>query len=221
MASRSFRSLLLHAPSTRWHRFIPQNRSASSSLTRLAARTTSLRGWMGARLGAVLGQPINRGGAGGTIEADVAAKAPPDDYTLFMAAGAHALAPSGHVELAFMTLSATAPHVKAGKLRGLAVTNSRRSSIVPELSTVAEAGLPGYEMSTWWGLLAPSKTPADIVQKLNAVAVNIIAEPDFSKRLSDQGLEAESMPPQQLGAFVKEQKDKYAKVAKTAGVKPE
>lgn len=273
---------------------------------------------VGARLTEALGQAVivdNRAGAGGTIGADVAAKAPADGYNLFMAAGAHALAPSlyvklpydiigdfapitmvargayllavhpslpvksvkelialararpgqlnfassgvgapphlagelfkamagvnlthiafkgdapaladlvgGHVELAFMTLSATAPQVKAGKLRGLAVTSSKRSSIATELPTVAEAGLPGYEMSTWWGLLAPVKTPADIVTKLNTAAVKIIAEPDFRKRLSDQGLEAESMTPQQFGVFIREQKEKYAKLAKTAGVKPE
>jgi tripartite-type tricarboxylate transporter receptor subunit TctC len=127
----------------------------------------------------------------------------------------------GHVELAFMTLSATAPQVKAGKLRGLAVTSGNRSSIVPELPTVAEAGLPGYEMSTWWGLLAPAKTPVDIVTKLNGATVKIIAESDFRKRLSDLGVEAESMTSQQFGSFVKEQKEKYAKVANTAGVKPE
>jgi tripartite-type tricarboxylate transporter receptor subunit TctC len=273
---------------------------------------------VGARLSEALAQPVivdNRGGAGGTIGADLAAKAPADGYNLFMAAGAHALAPSlyarlpydivtdfapitivargayllavhpslpvrsvkelialakarpgqlnfassgigapphlagelfkamagvnlthvafkgdapavadligGHVELAFMTLSATAPQVKAGKLRGLAVTSGNRSSIVPELPTVAEAGLPGYEMSTWWGLLAPAKTPVDIVTKLNGATVKIIAESDFRKRLSDLGVEAESMTSQQFGSFVKEQKEKYAKVANTAGVKPE
>ena len=273
---------------------------------------------VGSRLSEALGQAVivdNRAGAGGTIGADIAAKAPADGYNLLMAAGAHALAPSlyaklpydivsdfapvtivargayllavhpslpvrsvkdlialakarpgqlnfassgvgapphlagelfkamagvnithiaykgdapaladlvaGHVELAFMTLSATAPQVKGGKLRGLAVTSTRRSTITPELPTVAEAGLPGYEMSTWWGLLAPVKTPADAVSRLNAATVKIIAESEFRKRLSDQGLEAESMTPQQFGAFVKEQKEKYAKLAKTAGVKPE
>lgn len=127
----------------------------------------------------------------------------------------------GHLELAFMTLSATAPQAKAGKLRGLAVTGNKRSSIVPELPTVAEAALPGYEMSTWWGLLAPVKTPGDVVAKLNATVVKIIGEPEFRKRLAEQGVEAESMTPQQFGAFIREQKDKYAKLAKTAGVKPE
>jgi tripartite-type tricarboxylate transporter receptor subunit TctC len=92
---------------------------------------------------------------------------------------------------------------------------------VPELPTVAEAGLPDYEMSTWWGLLAPAKTPADALTRLSVAVVRIIAEPDFRKRLSDQGLEAESMSPPQFGAFVKDQKEKYAKLAKTAGVKPE
>lgn len=272
----------------------------------------------GQRLSELIGQTVvidNRGGGGGTIGADIAAKAAPDGYTLLMAAGAHALAPSlylklpydiagdfapvslvakgayllavhpslpvksvkelialakarpgqlnfgssgvgapphlagelfnsmagirmthvaykgdtpalidligGHVELAFMTLSATAPHVKSGKLRGLAVTGMRRSGMVADLPTVAEAGLPGYEMTTWWGLLAPARTPTDVVARLHEAVAKIAAENDFRTRLAAQGMDVESNTPDEFAAFIKAEKNKYSALAKAAGVRPE
>jgi len=263
------------------------------------------------------GFPIdNRSGAGGTIGADVAAKAPPDGYTLLMAAGAHTLAPSlyrklpydiardfapisisaksayllvahpsvpvnsvkelialarakpgvlnyassgvgapphlsgemfnslanvklthvaykgdapaiidllgGHVDLAFISISAVSPYVKSGRLKALAVTSAQRTPVMPEVPTIAEAGgLKDFDISTWWGLLAPAGTPADIVNKLSGAMAKVAAMPDIKTRFGELGVEAASDTPEQFGAFIKSEIQKFAKLAKLGGVKPE
>jgi len=274
---------------------------------------------VGQKLNELLGASIvvdNRSGAGGTIGADVAAKAPADGYTLLMAAGAHTLAPSlyikmpydivrdfapisisakstyllvvhpsvpahsvkelialaratpgrfnyassgigapphlagemfntlakvqmvhvaykgdtpaiadllgGHVDLAFLAVSATSPHIKAGKLRALAVTGAQRTPVMPDLPTIAEAGgLKEFDISTWWGLLTPTGTPADAIAKLSATMAKIAAMPDIKTRFGELGVEAASDTPDQFGAFIKSEIQKFAKLAKLAGVKPE
>lgn len=274
---------------------------------------------VGQKLTELLGSSIvvdNRSGAGGTIGADVAAKAPPDGYTLLMAAGAHTLAPSlysklpydivrdfatvsisakstyllvvhpsvpatsvkelialarakpgglnyassgigapphlagemfntlanvklvhvaykgdtpaiadllgGHVDLAFIAVSATAAHIKAGKLRALAVTSAQRTPVMPDLPTVAEAGgLKEFDISTWWGLLAPAATPADAVNKLAAAMAKIAAMPEIKTRFGELGVEAAANTPEQFSAFIKTEIQKFARLAKLAGVKPE
>ena len=274
---------------------------------------------VGQKLNELLGASIvvdNRSGAGGTIGADVAAKAPADGYTLLMAAGAHTLAPSlyikmpydivrdfapisisakstyllvvhpsvpahsvkelialaratpgrfnyassgigapphlagemfntlakvqmvhvaykgdtpaiadllgGRVDLAFLAVSATSPHIKAGKLRALAVTSAQRTPVMPDLPTIAEAGgLKEFDISTWWGLLTPTGTPADAIAKLSATMAKIAAMPDIKTRFGELGVEAASDTPDQFGAFIKSEIQKFAKLAKLAGVKPE
>lgn len=263
------------------------------------------------------GFPIdNRSGAGGTIGADVAAKAPADGYTLLMAAGAHTLAPSlyiklpydiardfapisisaksayllvahpsvpansvkelialararpgglnyassgvgapphlsgemfnslakvrlthvaykgdapaiidllgGHVDLAFISISAVSPYVKSGKLKALAVTSAQRTPVMPELPTIAEAGgLKDFDISTWWGLLAPAGTPADVVNKLSAAMAKVAAMPDIKTRFGELGVEAAANTPEQFAAFIRSEIQKFAGLAKVAGVKPE
>ncbi len=274
---------------------------------------------VGQKLAEMLGQSVvvdNRAGAGGTIGADVAAKSAPDGYTLLMAAGAHALAPSlyiklpydivkdfapvslaakssyllvvhpsvpaknvkelialakarpgklnyassgigapphlaaemfgtmtgttmthvpykgdtpaiadllgGHVDLAFLAISATSPHIKSGKLRALAVTSAQRTSAMPELPTVAEAGgLKGYDVSTWWGLLAPAGTPREAVDRVSQSVAKVAAMPDIKQRFTELGLDASANTPEQFSAFLKSEIEKFAKLAKLAGVKPE
>ena len=274
---------------------------------------------VGQKLSEILGASIvvdNRSGAGGTIGADIAAKAPADGYTLLMAAGAHALAPSlysklpydiardfapvslcatstyllvvhpsvpansvkelialarakpgglnyassgigapphlagemfntlahvklvhvaykgdtpaiadllgGHVDLAFLAVSATSPHIKAGKLKALAVTSAQRTPVMPDLPTIAQAGgLKEFDISTWWGLLAPAGTPVDAVNKLSAVMAKIAAMPDIKTRFGELGVEAVANTPEQFGAFIKSEIQKFAKLARLAGVKPE
>lgn len=257
----------------------------------------------------------NRAGASGTIGADMVAKSPPDGYTLFMGAGAHALAPSlfrklpydlvkdlapvslaatsayvlvvnpavpastlpelitllkakpgqlnyasagkgtplhlaaelfksktgtdivhvpyggdtpalndllaGNVQLSFMSVASTAPQIRAGKLRALAVTSARRSEALPDLPTLRELGIDGYDVGTWWGLLAPAGTPDAIVDKLNAAMRKAVAQPVVKERFAPLGLDPRSDSPAEFAAFIKAEVARYAAIAKIAGIEPE
>lgn len=128
---------------------------------------------------------------------------------------------AGRVALMFDTVAAIAPQVKAGKVRGLAVTTARRSAALPELPTMAEAGLKGYETSTWGGLLAPAGTPKDVVAKLNAEVNKALAAPDVREKLLAAGIEPAGGTPQQFNEFIQAEMQRWAQVAKDAGVQPE
>ena len=273
---------------------------------------------IGQELAQELGQPMvieNKSGAAGVIGADAAAKSAPDGYTLFMAAGAHTLAPSlhkslpydivrdfqpislaalgtyllvvhpsvpaksvkelielakanpgklnfassgagapphlagvmfqklagvelnhipyrgdtpaitdlmaGQVQLAFLSIQPLIPQVKAGTLRALAITSGKRSAAVPELPTVAESGLPGYDIGTWWGLLAPAKTPRPIVDRLAAAMRKATAVPSVKERFAAGGNTAQSSLPDEFAAMIKSEVERYRELASAAGVKPE
>lgn len=265
-----------------------------------------------------LGHPFvieNKSGAAGIVGADAAAKSPPDGYTLFMAAGAHTLAPSlhaslpydivrdfqpvslaatgtyllvvhpsvpaksvkelidlakakpgalnfassgvgapphlaavmfqklagvtlnhvpyrgdtpaiadlvaGHVQLAFLSIQPLIPQVKSGALRGLAITSGKRSPAIPDLPTVAESGLPGYDIGTWWGLLAPAKTPRAVVDRLAASMRKATAVPTIKERFAAGGIAASSNTPEEFAAMIKSEVARYRELAAAAGVKPE
>jgi tripartite-type tricarboxylate transporter receptor subunit TctC len=274
---------------------------------------------LGQQLTGVLGQPVvvdNRGGAGGAIGGEVAAKAPADGYTLIMAsAGSHAVnvglypklaydpirdfvpislvssAPNllivhpslpvktvkdlvavakakpgtlsfgsggngstahlsgelfkmlanvnivhvpfkgapgavlavmaGEVELAFPNLPPALPQVRAGKLRAVAVTTSKRFAALPEIPTVAESGVPGYEARAWFGVLAPAGTPPAIVTRLNTAIVKIVRSPEMRERLLADGSEAIGSTPEEFTAVMKTDIAKWAKVIKASGAKPD
>jgi len=257
----------------------------------------------------------NRAGASGTIGADMVAKSPADGYTLFMGAGAHALAPSlfktlpyditkdfaaislaatstyvlvlnpsvpatsvpdliallkskpgqlnyasagkgtplhlaaelfksktgtdivhvpyggdtpalndllaGTVQLAFMSVASTAPQIRAGKLRALAVTSARRSEALPDLPTLGELGIAGYDVGTWWGMLAPAGTPEAVIATLNAAMRKAVALPQTKERFAPLGLDPRSDSPAEFAAFIKEEVARYAAIAKIAGIEPE
>ena len=272
---------------------------------------------IGQELSTDLGQPVvieNKSGAAGTIGADAAAKSPADGYTLFMAAGAHTLAPSlhvklpydivqdfqpislaalgtyllvvnpsvpaksvkelielakakpgalnfassgagapphlagvmfqklagvtlnhvpyrgdtpaiadlvaGHVQLAFLSIQPLIPQVKSGALRGLAITSGKRSPAI-DLPTVAESGLPGYDIGTWWGLLAPAKTPRPIVERLAASMRKATAVPSVRERFAAGGNVAQSNSPEEFAAMIRSEVARYRELASAAGVKPE
>ena len=273
---------------------------------------------IGQELTQELGQPMvieNKSGAAGIIGADAAAKSPPDGYTLFMAAGAHTLAPSlhkslpydivrdfqpvslaalgtyllvvhpsvpansvkelielakskpgslnfassgagapphlagvlfqklagvelnhvpyrgdtpaiadmiaGHVQLGFMSIQPLMPQVKAGTLRALAITSGKRSAAMPELPTIAESGLPGYDIGTWWGLLAPAKTPRPIVDRIAAAMRKVTAIPSVKERFAAGGIAAQSNLPDEFAAMIKSEVVCYRELASAAGVQPE
>ncbi|NML15931.1 tripartite tricarboxylate transporter substrate binding protein [Azohydromonas caseinilytica] len=128
---------------------------------------------------------------------------------------------AGRTALMFDTVAAVAPQVKGDKVRALAVTTPRRSSLFPELPTMAEAGLKGYETSTWGGLLAPAGTPKDVIAKLNAEANKALATPELREKLAAAGIEPAGGTPQQFGDFIQSEIARWAKVAKSAGIQPD
>ncbi len=126
---------------------------------------------------------------------------------------------AGRLQMMFENLPTVVVHVRAGKLKMLAVGTRSRSALVPETPTVAEAGVPGYESSTAFGVLAPAKTPAAVIAQLNRELVKIMHSPDFKERMTAQGVEAVGSAPQQYAAHLKEELAKYGRIVKTAGIK--
>ena len=123
----------------------------------------------------------------------------------------------GQVNMMFDNMPSALPHVKAGKLRPLGVTSAKRSPAVPDVPTIAEAGVKGYEASSWFGVLAPARTPKDIVAKLNAGIAKSLGTPEMKEKLSSQGAEPVGNTPEQFGAFIRAEIDKWAKVVKASG----
>ena len=270
------------------------------------------------KLSAGLGQQVivdNRAGAGANLGAEIAAKSPPDGYTLFMGTPAHAInvslfsglnydlvrdfAPvslvstgqyvvivhpsvpartikelialakrkpgglaygsagpgnsthltgelfnsmagttmlhvpykgsgpglvdlmSGQIQVYFANLTAGLPHIRANRVRALAVTGPRRSPLLPDLPTVAEAGLPGFSVTGYFGVLAPTGTPPAIISRLNAEIIKALRAPDVQSTLASEGAEAAGGTPEEFAALIKSEVVQWAKVVKIAGLKPE
>lgn len=122
-----------------------------------------------------------------------------------------------HIAIMFDNMPSAIGHVKSGKLRPLAVTTPKRSPALPDVPTIAEAGLPGYEATSWFGMLAPAKTPAPVMAKLNASILKALADPDVKKKMAEQGAEAYGETPQQFAAFIKTETAKWGKIVKQSG----
>lgn len=127
---------------------------------------------------------------------------------------------SGHIDLAFPSLPGALPHIKTGRLRALAVTSEQRSSIVPQLPTVAET-LPGYSAATWFGIFLPAMAPQDIVAKLNTSIARVVHLPEVTRVLLSQGAEPIGSTPEEFTAYMKSEIDKWARVIREAGVRAE
>ena len=125
----------------------------------------------------------------------------------------------GNIQLIFATAASSIGHIKAGKIRPLAVTTAKRSALVPDLPTISEAGLPGFEANNWNGFLVPAKTPRAIVARLNKEIAGTLSQPDIKEFLFKQGLDAAPGTPEEFGAYIKSEMTKWAKVIKAAGVK--
>jgi tripartite-type tricarboxylate transporter receptor subunit TctC len=127
----------------------------------------------------------------------------------------------GHIDVYFGGISGTLPPIASNKVRPLAVTSNKRSSQLPDIPTVAEAALPGYDITTWFGLLAPAGTPREIVSKLNGVIVAIVGDPEMKNYLIGQGVDPVTNTPEQFAAYIKGEVPKFAKIVKAAGIVPE
>ena len=126
----------------------------------------------------------------------------------------------GHVQVTITTLASALPLLKSGKLRPLAVTTAQRSSFFPEVPTMSEAGVPGYEFSTWYGLLAPAGTPRAAIDRLNRETARLLGS-TLKEQFAAQGLEGAGSSPEEFGAYLKSEVAKWGKVVKQSGAKVE
>ena len=127
----------------------------------------------------------------------------------------------GQVQMMFDNMPSSLPHVKAGKLRALGVTSAKRSPALPEVPTIAEAGVPGYDATSWFGILAPAGTPEPVVTRLQGAIVQALGEPEMRQRMADLGAEPVGDTPAEFGQFIAAEIAKWAKVVNDAGVKLE
>ena len=128
---------------------------------------------------------------------------------------------SGEIALMFPTVPTAIQYIKAGKLRALGVTSAARSPALPAVPTIAEAGLPGYEATQWFGVLAPAGTPRAIIDRLHQEIARIVRAPEMRERLSTEGTEAVGGTPEEFAALIKAETEKWARVIRDAGIKPE
>jgi tripartite-type tricarboxylate transporter receptor subunit TctC len=126
---------------------------------------------------------------------------------------------AGHVTLMFDNLSSALPNIKAARVRALAVTTLKRSPLLPQLPTISESGLRGFDVSTWFGIFAPAGTPPDVVARLNAEVARILHTPEMRARLAALGAEPIGNKPEEFAAFIKTEIPKYAQVVKASGAK--
>jgi tripartite-type tricarboxylate transporter receptor subunit TctC len=127
----------------------------------------------------------------------------------------------GQVQMSFQFTPTALPHVKTGKLRALGVSGAKRSVSAPELPTIAESGLPGFEVIGWNGVHVPRGTPKAIVERINAEILRVLKEPDVQERMTVAGLDAAGNTPEAFAAFVKADLARWAKVIREAGIQPE
>ncbi len=128
---------------------------------------------------------------------------------------------AGQVDLLFAPSQAVIQHVRAGRLKALATTGARRADTLPDLPTIAESGLPGYEAVGWFGLLAPAATPKAVVEKLSADANRVLSDPDTKKRMQSLGADLSRTTPQEFARFIRDDQAKWAKLMREAGIRPE
>jgi tripartite-type tricarboxylate transporter receptor subunit TctC len=128
---------------------------------------------------------------------------------------------SGQVQMMIASLAPALPHVKSGRLRGLAVSSRERSRVLPEMPTISESGYPGFEMVSWHSMLAPAKTPQPIITRLHGELVKVLAQPDVKERFADMGLDTVGSTPQALAQHIRSETTRFAKVIAAAGIKPE
>ena len=182
----------------------------------------------------MLGQQLvvdNRPGAGGLIGAEIASKAPPDGYTVFISSpGALTILPHLRKSVPYDTLRDFAPislisiapilaQIKAGRLRVLGVASAKRSPQLPEVPTIGEAGVAGFEAVNWFGMFAPAKTSLRIIARLNEAVVKVVRSPETQSQFTALGADAVGSSPDEFAEFVRRDVERYAKIVKLSGAK--
>jgi tripartite-type tricarboxylate transporter receptor subunit TctC len=127
----------------------------------------------------------------------------------------------GQVDMMFDTTVVAGPHIQTGKVRALAVSSAKRLDAMPNVPTVAESGVPGFEVVSWQGIFVPAGTPKPVVDRLHAEIMKILGTPELQDRLKSLGMQPSTMTPDQVAAFQKAEVEKWAQVIKTAGIKLE
>jgi tripartite-type tricarboxylate transporter receptor subunit TctC len=128
---------------------------------------------------------------------------------------------AGHVPLFFAVISTGIPHVQSGKARGIAVTGIKRAEAIPNVPTVAEAGVPGYAAENWYGLLAPAKTPKPVIDRLNKEVVAALKSPDVVQQLKDRGIDAAPDTPEEFANYIRAEEKKWVPIIKKFNIKEE
>ncbi len=128
---------------------------------------------------------------------------------------------AGHVPVFFAVISTAVPHVQAGKARGIAVTGTQRAEAVPDIPTIAEAGVPGYAATNWYGLLAPAKTPKPVIDRLNREMVSALKAPEVVEGLKSRGIDAAPSSPAEFAAYIRTENTKWSKIIRQSGIKGE
>ena len=127
----------------------------------------------------------------------------------------------GRTQVGVLTLASSLTQVKAGRLRGLAVTSPQRVTVVPEFPTIAESGYPGYEARTWYGLLVPGRTPKAVITRLYTETRAVLQSPEVVRKLADDGAEPGGNSPAEFAAYIREESERWSKVIRSAGIKAE
>lgn len=128
---------------------------------------------------------------------------------------------AGQIQMVFASMPVSFPHMKTGRLRALAVTGAKRTSLAPDLPTIAESGVPGFAFDSWWGMLAPAGTPLAVISKLDAELRRVLALEDVKARLADLGVDAAYAPPAAFGNFIRAETAKVARIIQEAGIRVE
>jgi tripartite-type tricarboxylate transporter receptor subunit TctC len=126
---------------------------------------------------------------------------------------------AGHIQLMFDNLNVSLPHIQAGKLRALGVTSRNRAAVLPDVPTLMEAGVPGYEVTSWSGIFAPAGTPRPVVEKLNAVINQALGSESVRARFDEAGIQIDLMGVDQFKAFVDSEIDRWGDIVKKSGAK--
>jgi tripartite-type tricarboxylate transporter receptor subunit TctC len=136
-------------------------------------------------------------------------------------AGARTDILGGQVQMMFDAITTMAPNVRAGKLKALGTSGKVRSGVLPEVPTVSEAGVPGYDAVIWLGIMAPAGTPKPIIDRLNAEITRAVNAPELKKSWADQGAVPMTMTPEEFGRFMRDDIEKWARIVKVSGAKPD